>query len=181
MKKNRIILSSLIIFGAVLCFVLLRCLFNVEVANLVEETLIAALTGCIFAIPSGIVVLFAEYKTHKLFQGKLLSDLYSAFNDFNMGDFSSYSTVYIAAKKDHIHRLYDSLLKNNIEHLGVNTNRVSELLRSIFDFCLLVSDFNEKFLKQKIATPDEFGRCVDKIVCAKTTCVEIIESLQKNK
>lgn len=178
MKRDRIILSFLIVVGIVLCYILLRTICNVKIEELVEQVLSATLTGCVFAVPSGIAVLCIEFRKFKLQQGKLLAELYSAFDNFNIGEFLSYTSSHTERQRYLIFHLYESLFKNNLEYFGNNTNKVSELLKNIFDFCLSVSILNTDYSENKITTQSEFDSYVAQINSVKSSCIELIKSLQ---
>lgn len=179
MSKKRTILAIFTMVGIVVPFVLLRFGFCTSVCKLIEQALLAAFTGCVFALFSGVAVWVDESRQIKVKQGELLANLYNQFGQFSVGDYASYVPGSLEANRRNIVNLYQLLHCHLSENVWINSPEVAQLKDDIFDLSLCILELDRYYDDRKRPTKIEFDVKLGEINRLKGSCINLIPKVQE--
>lgn len=178
MSKRRSIMAAFTIVGTVISFVLLKFVFCTSICELIEQALLAAFTGCVFALFSGIAVWIDESRQIKAKQGALLADLYSQFEQFTVGDYASYERGSLETKRRNIVNLYQLFHGHLSEDVWFHDSDIAQLKDCIFDFSLCILELDHYYDDRRKPTKIEFEAKSKEIYCLKRNCINLIPRVQ---
>lgn len=179
MSKKRSILAVFTIVGIVISFVLLKFVFCTSICELVEQALLAAFTGCVFALFSGVAVWVDESRQIKAKQGELLADLYNQFDQFTVGHYASYVPGSLEARRRNIVNLYQLLHGHLSENVWINSPEVVQLKDDIFDFSLCILELDRYYDDCKKPSKIEFDVKLGEIYHLQGSCINLIPKIQE--
>lgn len=173
-KYNRVV--SLILVGSlVISFLILLFVFqyNEDFCSLLKETSIAIFTGCIFAVPTGIVVLFFEQKKVRNKKNKIISSIYLEFGKVSFSG-NQFSLEKLKNHNDQIRLLYEDLSVFLYDNCFNNWKKVNELKDNMFDYSLYTSLLIELYNSTSKDTVDKW---CDRIQSKQQECIDIINEI----
>lgn len=131
MSKREITVLITYFVIAIISLVVLVFVFKTCVCSIVYDILIALLTGCIFSLPSSLIIILFNKKREKNELNELLSELL----DLLKKDFDTDNNKYYLNDIKLIKKLYYEIGNENYNNFYSYKNLINELLNSIFSLC----------------------------------------------
>ncbi|MBD5511787.1 MAG: hypothetical protein HDR08_11145 [Lachnospiraceae bacterium] len=180
MKKSNCILGICVIGGILGSVIILLVAFDYSPCRLFEDFLGAVFTGCLFAVPSGLLIVNEDIKRIRNEQAVLLSDLSDYFKNVFIKGYGDYNPEVIEGIRSNIVEIYKLIGRElNENYLKKKEKRkVEELLNKIFDFSCIILDLNKKYKK---ISKENFDKDVEHIYELKDSCCKLIQEVQENK
>lgn len=178
MSKNRRALVVLTTVGVVASFCFLLFVYHESFCSLFKEFLTATMTGCLVAIPSGVVLLIEENKKLKIKRNQLIANIEETVNCITISDFTHYSADENEIYRKELVRYYHELVQDYNENIWADAEDVSLLTMSMFHLSLCIKELNEIVNSTQVITPGVFEKKARDIVFSQRQCSRYIK---KNK
>lgn len=178
MKKSNCILSICVIGGIIGSIIILLIFYGYSLCRLSEDFFGAVFTGCLFAVPSGLLILCEDIKRVRNEQAALLSELDDYFKSIYIKDYDDYKPEEMENVRFNIVEIYKLLGRELDEnHLRKKEKeKIEELFSKIYDFSCIMRDLNNKYKK---ISKENFDEDVEHICELKDSCIRIIEVIQE--
>lgn len=136
MNKREITVLITYFVIAIISLFFLVFVFKTCVCSIIYDILIALLTGCIFSLPSSLIIILFNKKREKNELNESLSELL----DLLKKDFYSENGQYLLKDIILIKKLYYAIGNENYNNFYSYHKLIDDLLESIFSLCIC---FNE--------------------------------------
>ncbi|MCM1233079.1 MAG: hypothetical protein NC489_23390 [Ruminococcus flavefaciens] len=178
MKKFNCILSIFSIGGIIISVIALLKFYDYTLCKLSENFFIAIFTGCIFAIPNGLLIVNEDIKLVRSEQTELLFILNTYFESIYIEDYSNYDSAHIENIRSNIVKSYKLLAKELSENYLRKKERkkIEELMNKIYDISSIILDLNKKYKK---ISRKNFNNDVKHICELRDSCIELIQIIQE--
>lgn len=139
MKKAHVYLAICVGLGSIVSPIILHVFFSVSWCTLLEEALKASFTGCLFAVPSGMLVVIEKRRDEKKRLFRCLSQLCDLAESCKCiginGD-------YTAAHQDVISQYYELCLVLQSNY-SFSTRDISSIIHCMFDVAQYMEEIAE--------------------------------------
>lgn len=178
MKRSELILIVCGAVGIVVSAASLILFYDYSLCCLFEDFLVAVFTGCLFAFPSGLLVINSEVKRVRKEQTKLLADLEVQFSNISIKDSNNYIPEYMEEIRGNIVNLYKLLCAEITENYLKEGEEIRVLLDKILDFSHTVINLN---IEHKKIDKEKFDSEMQRICEIKDSCLKGIKEIQEKR
>lgn len=178
MKKGNCKLSIGIVLGIVVSIAVLLVDYNYTLCGLIEEAMLAIFTGCLFAVPNGVLIVYEDIKRVREEQTELLSDLDVYFKDISIREKDNYNPEVIEKNRQKIVKLNKLLGKRlDINYLKKKEKEeIRKLFDEIYSFSISILELNEKYHRM---SNNDFNNEVRRINGIMDSCINLIQEIQE--
>lgn len=178
MSKYNKIISVILIVALISSFFVLLFVFGYskKFCGLLEETIVTIFTGCVFAIPTGLVVLFFEHNKVIKKKSRIVFSISQELNNFSEINNEQFSLEKLKKHNEQIILLYEDLNGFLYSNHFNDWKKVSKLKDNIFEYSLDISCLMNFYNSTNDTTINSW---LDKIKTKGEECLEIIKEISK--
>lgn len=175
MKKSRVILVAIFSFALIFSFCILLFSFGYDknICDLIKEVLLSIFTGCVFVLPSGLIVLYYEYQRLMSKKRELLSKLSKLINRLDIDSSSIFNDRF------EIYELHIQVEKLKNNYLFKSNDEWKELSDALFRLHRQICVYYDSFIidsnsQNSKANKKELQLCI-------MSCEKIIDCIYEEK
>lgn len=179
MKKSNCILCICVTGSIAGSIVVLLAIYNYSLCTLIEEFFCAVFTGCLFAVPSGLLIVIEDIKQIRNEKMVLLSDLNTYLEGIAFKGYSEYDPEEVENIRFHLVEIYKLLGRELDENYlrKKEKQKIEELLNIVFDISCIIVELNEKYEK---ISQQNFNDDIKHVYELKESCCKVIQEIEEN-
>ena len=180
MSKNRLALMILTASGVVVSFGLLKFAYQKSLCSLLEDLLLSIMTGCLIAIPSGILLFVDEYKKLKIKKNKLIANISDTIASIEISDLANCHPALNEIRRRQLVKYYHELVQDYTENIWTDEDNVNQLTMAMFQLSLSIKQLDDLVSSGHLITTEQFDSLKNQIIRNQQLCKRYIRKLNSS-